>query len=105
MTIIPRTSVHDFIYNTIAGNQAISIIGAHNQYINEPFYEGTPNDLFTNHMDVANALKGWTARSIWVDDKRCLVITAEGGDTEEWLSEYGKERKYWSGWGEGVGLV
>lgn len=90
MQEIKRTSVHDFIYNTIAGTQEISIIGAHNQYVKEPFYEGTPNDLFGDHTDIANELKGWVAGSIWVDNAGVLVITAEGGRTKQWLSDYGK---------------
>lgn len=90
MQDIKRTSVHDFIYNTVAGTQEISIHGAHNQYVREPFYEGTPNDLFDNHIDIANELKGWIAGSIWVDNAGVLVITAEGGKTEQWLSDYGK---------------
>lgn len=90
MNDIKRTSVYDFIYNTIAGTQEISIIGAHNQYVKEPFYEGTPNDLFGDHSDIANELKGWVAGSIWVDNVGVLVITADGGSTEQWLSDYGK---------------
>ena len=90
MQEIKRTSVYDFIYNTIAGTQEISIHGAHNQYVREPFYEGTPNDLFGDHADIANELKGWVAGSIWVDNAGVLVITAEGGRTEQWLSDYGK---------------
>ena len=95
MNNINRTTVYDFIYNTISGTQPISIIGAHNQYIKEPFYEGTPNDLFDNHKDIARELKGWTADSIWVDNEGYLVITADGGRTEEWLSEYGKDPQGW----------
>lgn len=89
-----RTTVYDFIYNTIAGTQLMSIIGADNRYIKEPFFEGTPNDLFDDNSDIANELKGWIADSIWVDGKY-LVITAEGGKTEEWLSEYGKDPMGW----------
>ena len=42
MNNINRTTVYDFIYNTIAGTQPISIIGAHNQYIKEPFMRVLP---------------------------------------------------------------
>lgn len=95
MKNIPRTSVHDFIYNTIGGNVRMCIQGAHNQYIKEPFYEGTPNDLFDNHPDIAEELKNWTAEGIWVDKDRVLVLTCSGGKTPEWLSEYGKDPQGW----------
>jgi len=95
MKNIPRSSVHDFIYNTIAGTQPISIIGGDSRYVKEPFFEGTPNDLFNNYPDIVNELKGWTAGSIWVDNDGYLVITAEGGRTDMWLSDYGRDPQGW----------
>ena len=95
MNNIPRTSVYDFIYNTICGNVEISVIGSNNKYVETPFYEGTPNDLFDNNADIAKKLKGWQAETIWVDNGGVLVITCEGGRDTEWLSEYGRDPKGW----------
>jgi hypothetical protein len=95
MQNIPRTSVYDFIYNTIGGNQYISVIGGDAKYIDEPFYEGTPNDLFSNHSDIARELKSWTVNQIWAESGDTIVITCEGGKTTNWLSEYGRDPKGW----------
>ena len=95
MNNVPRTTVYDFIYNTVAGIQKISVKGAHGQYIKIPFYEGTPNDLFRNDVEIANKFKNWQVDTIWADGRGVLVITCEGGRDPEWLSDYGKDPQGW----------
>ena len=95
MNNVPRTTVYDFIYNTVAGIQKISVKGAHGKYIKTPFYEGIPNDLFRNDVEIANKFKNWQVDTIWVDGSGVLVITCEGGRDPEWLSDYGKDPKGW----------
>ena len=90
-----RDTVYDFIYNTVGGNQKMSIIGGDSRYIDEPLFEGTPNELFDSNKDIAREFKSWQADSIWVDNRGYLVITASGGRTDAWLTEYGRDPQGW----------
>ena len=91
---VNRDTVYDFIYNTVGGSTKMRIEGGDSRYIDEPFFEGTPNELFDNYKDIAREFKGWYVVMIGVVGG-ALWISCEGGKTPEWLSEYGRDPQGW----------